>query len=346
MKNFLLYLFFALIVHNASSQGSGSCGTFRWNIKTLTEPGGLDLLHANPQKSSIDKLVALQRPSSYDNGPKGDTFRYAPEKASVTIHGRIVGHKLEDDGDYHVVIASTENPDHTLIAEFPSPDCDEISAVPELRELFGETRSDYEEITGTRPKRGKLQPVDNIEIEVTGFPFFDKSHGSIGHMENGMEIHPVIAVRQVTPSTASYNGPSAASFASDPGNEKEEAPKSPTNILFVILIGAFLGAAGQGFRVIVGLKKNGQLAKNLDLTSADLIDYKRTAFSLFVGLCIGAIGGILMVVNNGIEVFDKATMLSIITAGYAGTDLVEGAFMPQEIHPKMKDKLAVKQRDK
>src|SRR5436309_8739932 len=45
------------------------------------------------------------------------------ETQTYKVCARLISYKLEQDGDFHIVIADVEDPGKTMIAEIPSPDC-------------------------------------------------------------------------------------------------------------------------------------------------------------------------------------------------------------------------------
>lgn len=111
-----------------------------------------------------------------------------------------------------------------------------------------------------------------------------------------------------------------------------------TAIGFVVL-GAILGIVGQLLRVLVGLKKVQDEAKRAvadravggEAYAASLraerrarTDVNRFLNSLLISVLVGAACGVLAAVNAlGAEV-NRSLLLSIVGAGYAGTDFIEG----------------------
>ena len=91
---------------------------------------------------------------------------------------------------------------------------------------------------------------------------------------------------------------------------------APQQYLILILLGGILGTVGQLLRVIIGLKKAAD--------SNQAIDYKRTSFSLVLSFAIGGVAGVLASLSAGDIAFDKSTMMAFLSAGYAGTDFIEG----------------------
>ncbi|MEA4926360.1 MAG: hypothetical protein VB084_13775 [Syntrophomonadaceae bacterium] len=88
-----------------------------------------------------------------------------------------------------------------------------------------------------------------------------------------------------------------------------------------ILLGAILGSAGQGIRIVVGLKKNND--KGDKGTTFDLKQF-------IIGLTIGSIAGILGAISLYGELIDKQLLITLIAIGYAGTDFIEG-FMKKKL---------------
>jgi hypothetical protein len=89
------------------------------------------------------------------------------------------------------------------------------------------------------------------------------------------------------------------------------------DLLTKLFIGMLLGMIGQSMRVIVGMKKKND--------TAEPHDPQRLFMSLLIGLVVGAVAGVLVIVDDpSKELQEKATLLAIIAAGYAGSDFIEG----------------------
>ncbi|NLV15657.1 MAG: hypothetical protein GXY50_00410 [Syntrophomonadaceae bacterium] len=90
-------------------------------------------------------------------------------------------------------------------------------------------------------------------------------------------------------------------------------------ILAFMLLGAFLGAAGQCLRVIVGLKKgNDKVEKDVQLK--DWFDSKQ----FLISIIIGSVAGVLGAISLYGEALDKQLLITLMAIGYAGTDFIEG----------------------
>ena len=98
--------------------------------------------------------------------------------------------------------------------------------------------------------------------------------------------------------------------------------------LIKLLLYGLLGLIGQGIRVIVGLKKLREeaAAKATDNQNPKEIynsefDVKQLWVSLFIGFVAGCLASLT---QEDDKVSTKDIQLGIITAGYAGTDFIEG----------------------
>jgi hypothetical protein len=92
-----------------------------------------------------------------------------------------------------------------------------------------------------------------------------------------------------------------------------------TAVLYVVL-GAILGAVGQGTRSIVGIKKRSDQAAVKNEEMKEWFDLNRLLFSLIIGAIAGSFAAVFLV---GMEI-GQEFLLGLIAAGYAGTDFIEG----------------------
>jgi len=94
------------------------CATERWSVKTLSD-ADRDKVHFAPREVTVGWLTS-QKPPAHLPADR----RVAPIETQIyKIHALLVGHKLEEDGDFHVVVADVEDSTKTMIVEIPSPDC-------------------------------------------------------------------------------------------------------------------------------------------------------------------------------------------------------------------------------
>jgi len=184
MKNLrlLVMLILTLSLLAGASAAQTSCGTARWDVKTLTDAasGSVDF---TVRGATVEELTTLPVP-----GPiKTHTPRYPTETATYRVSGRLVGFKLEADSDIHVVIAGTSGA--TMIVEIPDPSC--VGTVKHAE--ISQARANFIRAFG-QPVGHFLRPPGEPPLAVVGVLFFDVIHGQIGVAPNGVELHPVLAV--------------------------------------------------------------------------------------------------------------------------------------------------------
>lgn len=101
-----------------------------------------------------------------------------------------------------------------------------------------------------------------------------------------------------------------------------------TDWVSILILGGILGMIGQGIRVVAGLKKVNDRALAEGKRFGLLFDSSTLALSLLIGFIAGALAIIGM--TGGTETVNPANALTkdiivtIIGAGYAGTDFIEG----------------------
>jgi len=178
----LVILILTLSLLRGVSAAQTSCGTARWDVKTLTDAaaGTVDFTVRN---ATVEELTALPIP-----GPiQIHTPRYPAESRTYRVAGRLVGFKLETDSDIHVVIAGTSGA--TMIVEIPDPSC--IGTVKHAE--ISQARADFIRAFG-QPVGQFTRPVGAPSLSVMGVLFFDIIHGQVGVATNGVELHPALAV--------------------------------------------------------------------------------------------------------------------------------------------------------
>jgi hypothetical protein len=96
----------------------------------------------------------------------------------------------------------------------------------------------------------------------------------------------------------------------------------PNQTLTFVALGALLGAAGQGARAVIGIKKEIDQAKSTGKTVSDWFDGKELSLS-FV---LGAIAGILAAISQyapDMQV-SRNLLFGLAAAGYSGADFIDG----------------------
>lgn len=173
-------------------------GVERWPVKTVTDEDQ-DKVNQTVEQTTIERLWLLRRPDDMPLKKRAKKYQSrraeGPETTIWQIECRIIQHKWEDDGDFHVVVSSLTT-GRTMIVESPQDGLD-VNGEP-----FVDPSSPFkEQIEEARVKlRERLQPTPsfhsaNVQARITGLGFFDIDHGQTGIAKtNAIELHPVIDV--------------------------------------------------------------------------------------------------------------------------------------------------------
>lgn len=159
------------------------CGTERWRIKTLSDPGR-DKVNATPVTATVEELVRLPRPARIPDGT-----RVMPVEGTVyTVTGYVGAWKNADDKDIHVILSGMVNQRVSLIAEIPNPQCTG-ACDSGLAEDYARARAVF------LRRINRPNPRDEpIVMTITGVGFFDRPHGQVGAAANNFELHPVLKI--------------------------------------------------------------------------------------------------------------------------------------------------------
>lgn len=168
-----------------------ACGTERWSVKTLGDgfdpSAQLAIIRTQAQGRAVAELRALTPPERWTE----ELPRLDGERAVVKLDALLLGGKLEDDEDLHLVIAD-EQTGATMVAEVPADGC--LDGAPEMaRSLIAGARKAVLAVMPLRPRYRKLRTPR--KVTVTGVVFFDKLHGQTGVAPNGVELHPLLEVK-------------------------------------------------------------------------------------------------------------------------------------------------------
>jgi hypothetical protein len=168
----------------------------RWDVKTGadTDAGRIDSALITP--TTIEALSAQQALI-----PTPPSTRVSPVETTIwELDATLVGYKLEQDGDYHLVLADASN--NTMIAEIPDPAAVDpsslfLSEITNARQTF-DARFGQQ----TQALKALIQPDTAtpmivqiaVPVHITGIGFFDFIHGQTGVAPNGVELHPVLTI--------------------------------------------------------------------------------------------------------------------------------------------------------
>jgi Na+/H+ antiporter NhaC len=100
-----------------------------------------------------------------------------------------------------------------------------------------------------------------------------------------------------------------------------------TSFIPWLIVCGFLGLLGQSLRVLIGIKKQIQAHKDAP-GDYSWFSMPELLISLLISIPVGVISGLALNVVNSLPAdlssINAAFILSMIAAGYAGTDLIEG----------------------
>jgi putative chitinase len=92
--------------------------------------------------------------------------------------------------------------------------------------------------------------------------------------------------------------------------------------IWIVVLGALMGAVGQGVRIVIGLKKMSDDAATNGHDFTDRIEPARLLISLLIGSIAGVMAAIATLSTNA--PISRDALLGLAAAGYAGADFIEG----------------------
>jgi len=170
----------------SSVRSVASCGVERWSVKTLTDPAARRV-NFHPRPTTVAALRRL-RPTGYGARSPG------VEMTSYRVRARLVETKLEEDDDYHLVVADLRHPSQTMIVEFPASNCTRHAAAVRRRQMV-RARAAFVRACGY-PSSSSFTYLRGTAT-ITGVGFFDFPHGQTGVAPNAIELHPVLTFTHV-----------------------------------------------------------------------------------------------------------------------------------------------------
>lgn len=156
----------------------GDCGFDRWPVKIMRDHDASQVRRA-PVPATISELGRIPVPQI----PYPRNNRIAPQELTVyRIRGIIQHISVENDHDWHLIVRDPVNSAATMVVEIPDPEC--VSDQGLKADLIEARR-----VLHTIPKHGLA--------EIDGVGFFDFIHTQRGGNRNGLELHPVLALRRI-----------------------------------------------------------------------------------------------------------------------------------------------------
>ena len=306
-----------------------------------------------PESADIDGSIDLEKISKakenqpgFDNSKAVDIEGYVVEvkpggKETCNCKTTKVGFK-----DTHIEIVVNPNKKDATKRVI-------VEVTPRIRRIMQDQGIDWS-------TSNLKQSFKNKFVKIQGWLFYDVSHDKENYADDpdddigrsnwratSWEIHPVTYIdvlpdddnddMDITFASGEMDegedepGPTpmqplvkSASTTSNSNENKMNTNQTPTDLLVLIVLGAILGMVGQGLRVVVGLKKMRDLADASSASTNDLYQASRVIMSLLIACAIGAIAGVIAAVTKMDTHIDKSVLIAFITAGYAGTDFIEG----------------------
>jgi len=162
------------------------CGSERWIVKALAD-GDAGKVDLTPQTATVADMLKLVRPPSSQLPIDG---RFEPvELKTFKVVATLAGFKLEDDHDFHLVIADPANSKSTFIAEIPDPGCSRVCQSKQVAQI----KAARDKFVAKLGQPGAFKTV-KVPVTITGVAFFDFRHGQTGVAPNAIELHPVVDI--------------------------------------------------------------------------------------------------------------------------------------------------------
>jgi hypothetical protein len=172
-----------------SATAATRCGTERWPVKTLSDPAA-DQVNFTPKSTAVTTLRDKPAPHVGSNTPRIKGV----ETTTWKVRAKLLEFAREDDHDIHLVIGAASSPAKTMIVEFPDVNCpgarssakkaEMKQARDDLTAKCGAASSSFHDLSGS--------------ATITGVGFFDVIHGQTGVAPNGIELHPVLALSNLS----------------------------------------------------------------------------------------------------------------------------------------------------
>jgi hypothetical protein len=175
-------------------------GKERWPVKTGTDDDvAMVAREASPTgsrvRSTVEQLVQLKRPRDMlpvtDDFPAYQRTRARPVETTIfTIECEIIACKIENDGDFHVVVQGDQG--KTMIVEVPDPDARFVNPSSPWLAPIKSVRDSVKKVLAPEQMLKKVRK----RAQITGVGFFDRVHGQDGVAQtNGIELHPVLGIK-------------------------------------------------------------------------------------------------------------------------------------------------------
>ena len=172
--------------------GAARCpGTFRWPVKTMTDPAARGSWASARRK--LTTIHGLVHRAGRPRRLTGSTPRQpGVERTIFRVQARLVAARASDsssgDGDLRLVIADPSTGE-TMVAAFPDPNCAPASHSPKRSQM---TMARVSFIARCQfPPLGRYASLHGTAT-ITGVGFWAVKGSGRGAAANGIELHPVL----------------------------------------------------------------------------------------------------------------------------------------------------------
>ncbi len=174
------------------AQTAVACGTERWDVKTLTDPGSSAVKLKNARSSTVTKLAGMKPLGQSEARRAQERQVYRVKVIFDSLPGRKLGFKLETtDSDIHLAVRDALG--STMIVEFPDPGC---TVGARYRSRMKSARTALVAACGP-PPRSRFRELQG-SATITGVLFFDFFHRQRGVASNVAELHPALGFSNAT----------------------------------------------------------------------------------------------------------------------------------------------------
>jgi hypothetical protein len=171
-------------------------GDHRWDVKTLSDTPGADLVrYDTPKRHTIEYLTGRVDPHVGAHTARDPDGKHVELTVYRVIGVQVVNARIEEDGDIHLVVA--DKYDRKMIVEFPNTLCKGAKDSAHMDEMK-QARDDFASLCDVptwRTRTTKAKPRDLTgTAALEGVGFFDLAHGTpqVGVAPNNIELHPVL----------------------------------------------------------------------------------------------------------------------------------------------------------
>ena len=171
---------------------TAGCALSRSDVKSLRDRDAGRIQLDTVIQTTVTALNALRSQC----GPATDHRVREEEFRVYEVVGRVARVKRERDHDIHIGLSDPGDPRERIVVESDDPDF-RGNAVSPYREKLAAARQMFDDLV-KQSGAGQLNDVRGTLVRVTGVGFFDVNHLQIGRSRSCIELHPILAIEQVS----------------------------------------------------------------------------------------------------------------------------------------------------